>query len=115
MWSCIRMVAMAGVLGLAAVLAQSQPGSAVGVPPGIDVQGFQAVSAGASCADQTNRLFAIDGQMVFWSLQGCRGYGGYSYSLFGAASKGLLCQSNGRSAPAGGTATPTATVTPSGM
>jgi hypothetical protein len=52
---------------------------------------FIAQAQGASCADQRNRLFMIDKQMVFWDRVGNCADNSYARNLFGATPQALLC------------------------
>jgi hypothetical protein len=60
----------------------------------IDVDAFRAAAAGAQCATETNRLFAIDGQMVFWTWTGnCADFSSGS-ALFGSTPTTSLCSAS---------------------
>jgi hypothetical protein len=48
----------------------------------------------ASCADIYNRLYLIDGQLVFWDIKGNCADASYSQMLFGGSPDEVLCRFN---------------------
>jgi len=75
----------------AAVLALTL--AAGGRPGGgaIDLAPFEALARKADCANSSNRLYVIDGQMVYWDRTGFCGDNAYAYTLFGATPDRVLC------------------------
>ena len=55
---------------------------------------FIAQAQGANCADQLNRLFVIDKQVVFWERAGSCPDNSHARSLFGATPQVLLCSAS---------------------
>jgi hypothetical protein len=90
----LRIVAIAVMLGTASLLARYQHSFAGGATQGIDVQAFQGLAARAPCADRVNRMFAIDGQMVFWDAEGSCSDFAYSFALYGQTPSLKLCSQN---------------------
>ncbi len=66
----------------------SEPASAFDLAP------FKAMARSASCADITNRLFLIDGKLVFWDIEGNCADGAYAHTLFGGTVDDVLCDSH---------------------
>ena len=57
-----------------------------------DPRPFVEMARQSDCADQKNRLFLIDGALVFWDKAGNCADGAYSQTLFGATPEDLLCR-----------------------
>jgi hypothetical protein len=57
-----------------------------------DPRPFVELARQSPCADRTNRLFVIDGAMVFWDKAGSCADAAYSQTLFGATPEDLLCR-----------------------
>ena len=58
-----------------------------------DLKPFIETARKAGCADEANRLFLIDGQMVFWDRRGACADARFTYTLFGRTPDEVLCQS----------------------
>ena len=65
-----------------------QPGEVVSP----DAQPFVEMARQADCADQKNRLFLIDGSLVFWDKAGQCSDAAYAQTLFGATPQTVLCR-----------------------
>jgi hypothetical protein len=59
---------------------------------GIDPAPFKEMAKGAICADESNRLFVIDGKMVLWRRSGNCPDNAYATVLFGKTPKEVLCR-----------------------
>ena len=57
-----------------------------------DPRPFEEMARQSDCADRTNRLFLIDGALVFWDKAGTCADAAYSQTLFGATPQDLLCR-----------------------
>ena len=57
----------------------------------IDLTSFKALARGDSCADIRNRLFLIDGELVFWDRAGKCSDAAYGETLFGSTIRDTLC------------------------
>jgi hypothetical protein len=79
-------------LSVALVLLASCARAPAESPSGIDLEPFKEQARTADCADITNRIFVIDGQMVFWDVAGNCADGSYSRTLYGTAVDEVLCQ-----------------------
>ena len=58
----------------------------------IELNIFKNMAKNASCADITNKLFVIDNQMVFWSVEGNCPDASYTYTLYGRNPDEILCK-----------------------
>jgi hypothetical protein len=63
-----------------------------GPPQAPDLEAFKAMARAADCADLRNRLFLIDGSLVFWDKAGQCSDAAYAQSLFGATVDQLICR-----------------------
>jgi hypothetical protein len=57
-----------------------------------DPRPFVEMARQSDCADRTNRLFLIDGALVFWDKAGSCADAAYSQTLFGATPRDVLCR-----------------------
>lgn len=57
----------------------------------IDLAPFEALARKADCAQSSNRLFVIDGQLVYWDRAGFCGDNAYAYTLYGETPDRVLC------------------------
>ena len=57
-----------------------------------DTAPFVAMAQQDPCADQKNRLFLIDGSLVFWDKAGGCADATFGQSLFGTTPQDLLCR-----------------------
>ena len=57
----------------------------------LDLVRFQEMALAAGCADQVNRLFLIDDEVVFWETRGNCADASYSFTLFGGTPDLKLC------------------------
>ncbi|WP_456427515.1 hypothetical protein [Rhodocaloribacter sp.] len=90
MRSLLRIFPLA--LVLAVMLGSS--GCDEGLPEAdFDLKPFIEMAKKAGCADHANRLFLIDGQMVFWDRRGSCKDGSFTYTLYGSAPDEVLCTS----------------------
>ncbi|WP_457652579.1 hypothetical protein [Rhodocaloribacter sp.] len=79
-------IVLASVLGSA--------GCDQGLPDAdFDLKPFIETAKKAGCADEANRLFLIDGEMVFWDRRGACADARFSFTLFGRTPDEVLCQS----------------------
>ena len=60
-------------------------------PTGIDLTSFKAMARGGPCTDIRNRLFLIDGQLVFWDRAGNCPDATFGETLFGSTLNDALC------------------------
>jgi hypothetical protein len=58
---------------------------------GIDLSPFKEMAKQAECSDVRNRLFLIDGTLVFWDRQGGCPDAAYAQQLFGSRIDDVLC------------------------
>ena len=58
----------------------------------IDLTSFQQMARESPCADIRNRLFLVDGQLVFWEREGNCADAAYEQRLFGSTPDDLLCE-----------------------
>ena len=56
-----------------------------------DLNAFKEMARLADCADLVNRLFLIDGQMVFWDRRGTCADNSFAQTLFGATVDAIFC------------------------
>ena len=85
--------AVTALLALASLLAPgcADEPTAPSQPP--DLAAFQAMARASYCADLRNRLYLIDGSMVFWDKAGQCADAAYEQTLFGATVDNLICRS----------------------
>jgi hypothetical protein len=57
-----------------------------------DLEAFKTMARASDCADLRNRLFLIDGSLVFWDKAGQCSDGAYAQSLFGGTVDQLICR-----------------------
>ncbi|MFQ6613128.1 MAG: hypothetical protein ACE5D2_08535 [Fidelibacterota bacterium] len=57
----------------------------------LDPEPFRELARNADCADIVNRLFLIDGKMVFWNKEGNCADAAYTRTLFGKTTDEVLC------------------------
>jgi hypothetical protein len=57
----------------------------------IDLTSFKVLARGGSCTNIRNRLFLIDGQLVFWDRAGNCPDAAYGETLFGSTISDALC------------------------
>jgi len=57
----------------------------------IDLTPFKAIARGGPCTNIRNRLFLIDGQLVFWDRAGNCSDAAYGETLFGSTINDALC------------------------
>ena len=62
-----------------------EPGSTVDLAP------FKKMARASGCADTRNRLFLIDGQLVFWDRAGTCADAAYGEALYGSTPDQVLC------------------------
>jgi hypothetical protein len=74
---------------------QVSQGGAVGepAPAALAMTEFQAMARDASCTENRNRLFIIDGKQVLWDHAGNCADAAYGQVLFGARPETVLCTS----------------------
>jgi hypothetical protein len=74
---------------------QVSQGVAVGepAPAALAMTGFHAMARDASCTENRNRLFIIDGKQVLWDHAGNCADAAYGQVLFGAMLETVLCTS----------------------
>lgn len=58
----------------------------------VDVAPFRQMAQQNTCATTTNRLFLIDGNLVFWDWAGACSDAAYGRELFGSAPDQPLCR-----------------------
>ncbi|HLZ69211.1 MAG TPA: hypothetical protein VKV26_04800 [Dehalococcoidia bacterium] len=63
-------------------------------PSGPDLAPFVALMQNASCAQSRNRLYEIDGTLLFWERAGFCADAGYAYTLYNGSPDQVLCQLN---------------------
>jgi hypothetical protein len=63
----------------------------VPLPVALAMNDFQAMARDASCTDQRNRLFIIDGKQVLWDHAGNCADASYGQVLYGAKLEAVLC------------------------
>jgi hypothetical protein len=56
-----------------------------------DLAPFKEMAMSAGCADIVNRLYLVDGQMVFWSIEGNCSDASFARTLFGSTVDNVLC------------------------
>lgn len=66
----------------------------IGDPPPLDLEPFRELARNASCADVRNRLFLIDGYLVFWDQESRCADAAYTYTLYGRTVSRRVCISN---------------------
>jgi hypothetical protein len=72
---------------------QASRGSAVSEPPvTLAMNDFQAMAREASCSENRNRLFIIDGKQLLWDHAGSCADASYEQVLFGARPDAVLCR-----------------------
>jgi hypothetical protein len=64
-----------------------------GEPAALATTDFQAMARDASCSENRNRLFVIDGKQVLWDHAGNCADASYGQVLFGAKTDAVLCTS----------------------
>jgi hypothetical protein len=57
----------------------------------VDLAPFKEMANNGICADIRNRLFLIDGQLVFWDVAGNCADASYSETLYGSSPDQVLC------------------------
>jgi len=57
----------------------------------VDLAPFKQMVREAPCADISNRLFLIDGELVFWQREGNCADAAYTYTLYGSTPDQVLC------------------------
>jgi hypothetical protein len=57
----------------------------------VDLVRFKEGAKSSGCADRRNRLFLIDGQLVFWDWAGSCSDAGYGLTLYGSSPDQVLC------------------------
>jgi hypothetical protein len=62
-------------------------------PPSINLAPFRALARNSDCADKKNRLFLIDGQLVFWDRESNCADASYARALYGRTVEHLICDS----------------------
>lgn len=60
-------------------------------PPKISLEPFRELARKADCADVQNRLFLIDGQVVFWDRESTCADAAYARHLYGRTVERLIC------------------------
>jgi hypothetical protein len=58
----------------------------------VDLAPFKQMAQKAEGADINNRLFLIDGRLVFWQKEGHVADASYQYTLYGSAPDQVLCK-----------------------
>jgi hypothetical protein len=89
--STMRLVALFALLPAALFLLSSCAGSSVKPPTMVDLAPFEEMARAAGCADIRNRLFLIDGQLVFWDRAGACADAAYGETLYGSSPDQVLC------------------------
>jgi hypothetical protein len=67
-----------------------------------DLSAFKDMIGSAECSDISNKLYLIDGDLVFWDVRGKCSDASYSYTLFGDSPDDVLCQRHDSIAGPGG-------------
>lgn len=86
---CARLAVMLAVVPLLLTACGSKPS---GPSADFDLTPFKQMAQRAECADLANRLYLIDGQRVFWNIEGNCADASYSRTLFGNTAEAVLCQ-----------------------
>jgi hypothetical protein len=60
-------------------------------PAAIDLAPFKKLAGAGGCSDIRNRLFLIDGRLVFWDIAGNCADASYSQMLYGSTPDQVLC------------------------
>jgi hypothetical protein len=60
-------------------------------PSDVDLAAFKSLARQKPCADRINRLYLIDGQLVFNHAEGSCMDAAYSYTLYGANPSDVKC------------------------
>ncbi len=58
----------------------------------VDMEAFQQLARSADCDERSNRLFVIDGRLVFWDRQGDCPDNSYRQALYDRNVEQLLCE-----------------------
>ena len=64
-----------------------------GSPPPVDLEPFKDLARTSDCADVRNRLFLIDGHLVFWDRESLCADAAYAQALYGRSVDHLICHS----------------------
>lgn len=83
----LALLLLAGLLALAGC--HDRP---TGPGAGVDLESFKALARQSDCADLRNRLFLIDGVMVFWDRAGQCPDASYALTLYGSSVERVLCR-----------------------
>jgi hypothetical protein len=87
----------AGILSAALIIAagcRRESGGPPGPPAPPDLEPFIELARGSDCAETRNRLFLIDGALVFWDRAGACADARYDETLFGETTDDVLCRAN---------------------
>ena len=85
--------AVTALLALASLLAPGCADDPTGPAQSVDLAPVQAMARASDCADLRNRLFLIDGSLVFWDKASQCSDATYEQTLFGATVDNLICRS----------------------
>jgi hypothetical protein len=66
----------------------------IGSPPEVNLDPFKDLARAADCADVRNRLFLIDGHLVFWDRESTCKDAAYAQVLFGRTVERLICEAH---------------------
>jgi hypothetical protein len=81
----------AGLLAAAVLVGCGKKPPAGGIEsPTIDVAAFARLAATHDAANKVNRLYVIDGKLVFWRWEGTYSDASYGRTLFGATPEQIL-------------------------
>lgn len=61
-------------------------------PRAVDVAAFKELASRSDCADARNRLYVVDGRLVFWDREGSCTDAAFSLMLFGPSPDRELCR-----------------------
>jgi hypothetical protein len=61
-------------------------------PSQVDLEAFKSLARQKSCADKINRLYLIDGRLVFHQVEGSCSDAAYAYTLYGASPSDVKCR-----------------------
>jgi len=86
-----RILILIASLSAALLLLPGCGGNPTQPPTGIDLTSFKSLARGDSCTNIRNRLFLIDGKLVFWDRAGNCSDAAYGETLFGSTISDTLC------------------------
>ena len=86
-----RILILVASLSAAVLLLPGCGGNPTQPTTGIDLTSLKALARGDSCTNIRNRLFLIDGKLVFWDRAGNCPDATYGETLFGSTISDALC------------------------